>query len=1070
MADEKSDIQSKDVHVDSSHAVTKKKRITKAENLKEKLAKARDERSDRILTLQSTHRHVCDMVSTYWEVDVNEIIDAVGDDIAHVKLLESFCKANGACAVIFVSQIGPAYEISTGRHNPVIPADSTTRRCYITNGLTVPLTGKAVIVYRNNNAKDVDMRTIADDVYFTQFDMSENNYNIVCGLYTLLSKFVTSSLTKTKEWGDLTKTDIGLQAKSDFLADYICFANFIDKTRIDLDELVEFDENPEVTEQINSPTKITAAVRNPDLLEKALASVRGWLKLIERVVIQFHQLRREDEFVGPVVEIEYWRRQLAKFTSVLKFTATENCEFYIRLISKARSRYVKSWKSLDDKVIEARNECLDNVKYLYTLETYYEPLYRCDPTKIPAHLAGLLNAIRLIYTTSRYYNNTSSITAILVKISNQIIIMCRNYINCNGTKTIWVQKKTDVIDKIKVCLDLYLRYYQCFKRIQKDMEDSGEQPFVCSEIYVFGKLETFKKRLERITEVFTVTVKYSILESSTIEGIGEFASRFSEFYKNVSTKKYDALNHRQDMFDEDYTEFKKNVAKIEWDLEEFVGNSLEKMVDVDNVVRLLVRFEKLDLPCLHLDDRYLEAIEMFQSEIEELRDHYNEERQNPHLPWNVPPVSGRIMWIRQLYTRIEEPMNKFKEKLKVMRHRKVQKCIQMFNSLSCVFVHYEQLYHKAWFKHIPQVRGVLGAPILITNNKTRRFVVNFDPYIVEAIRETEYIQKLDLPVPDVAQILVFCKNKILHAYEVVKQLVEKNNTMRRDMPKLFIPLLKSQLLKMQVVFMPALSTITWTSMRIPDFCKNVTETLEIVQMFLKEVTDIKEARIDEVFAQIAKTFLTFLPPEPIFPNELLQICLSYKIQKVAEIRLKLYTVEKAAISLVNKFADTLSDPEIQAEKYNWLDTTKPLNASSSTSKLASDAAFKEIDPKSLSDIHLFHKDCLDLFEYFNGKTVDCLVRATKLSLDLLRQRVKPVSFMDDHATPTPILLTRMQLRIPLAVINPTLDEIELHFGKIVNIDIKTHASGTIIANGKDAYGRVWAAVDHVEIESRRFGL
>lgn len=73
------------------------------------------------------------------------------------------------------------------------------------------------------------------------------------------------------------------------------------------------------------------------------------------------------------------------------------------------------------------------------------------------------------------------------------------------------------------------------------------------------------------------------------------------------------------------------------------------------------------MECLHLDERYLEALQMLQNEIGELRDRYNEERQSPSIPRNMPPVSGRIMWIRQLYKRIEEPMDIFKTKCKVSR-------------------------------------------------------------------------------------------------------------------------------------------------------------------------------------------------------------------------------------------------------------------------------------------------------------------------------------------------------------------------------------------------------------------
>lgn len=197
------------------------------------------------------------------------------------------------------------------------------------------------------------------------------------------------------------------------------------------------------------------------------------------------------------------------------------------------------------------------------------------------------------------------------------------------------------------------------------MHETGELPFDCSEMYVFGKLETFKKRIEQIVDVLQTTTKYSILQSSTIEDIDLYAKKFSDFFKKISSQTYDALNHRLPYFDKDYAEFKQNVVDAEWELEEFVGISLQKMPNVDNVLRLLKRFEKVNLDCLHLDERYLEAMLMYQRELESLRDRYNEERESPLVPRNMPPVSGRVMWIRHFYKIMEEPMEVFQTKPRV---------------------------------------------------------------------------------------------------------------------------------------------------------------------------------------------------------------------------------------------------------------------------------------------------------------------------------------------------------------------------------------------------------------------
>lgn len=93
----------------------------------------------------------------------------------------------------------------------------------------------------------------------------------------------------------------------------------------------------------------------------------------------------------------------------------------------------------------------------------------------------------------------------------------------------------------------------------------------------------------------------------------------------------------------------------------------------------------------------MELVSSYQKEVAEVRDRYNENRLMPPLPRDIPPISGRILWIRQLYRHIEVPMEMFKKRERVINHEKMQRVIKIYNALIRVFIHYELIYHKAWY-------------------------------------------------------------------------------------------------------------------------------------------------------------------------------------------------------------------------------------------------------------------------------------------------------------------------------------------------------------------------------------
>lgn len=72
--------------------------------------------------------------------------------------------------------------------------------------------------------------------------------------------------------------------------------------------------------------------------------------------------------------LHYQELQISNFLwfyKAIKSGLDSRTQVYVTLFQK--------WKELDKKITDNANEAKDNVRYLYTLERYCEPLYRRDP-------------------------------------------------------------------------------------------------------------------------------------------------------------------------------------------------------------------------------------------------------------------------------------------------------------------------------------------------------------------------------------------------------------------------------------------------------------------------------------------------------------------------------------------------------------------------------------------------------------------------------------------------------------------------------------------------------------------
>ena len=184
---------------------------------------------------------------------------------------------------------------------------------------------------------------------------------------------------------------------------------------------------------------------------------------------------------------------------------------------------LRRWKHVDIVITESFNEAKDNVKYLFTLEKFLEPLYKGSPSSVIDTLPPLMNSIKMIHTIARYYNTKERMTNLFVKITNQMITCCRKHI-LDGqvdkdASLLWDNDAKSLCEKLDICLKLNDSYQEHY-RLTKDKlltMPKGKQ-FDFSESAIFGKLDLFCRRITKLIDMFSTIQQFRTLASHKLEG------------------------------------------------------------------------------------------------------------------------------------------------------------------------------------------------------------------------------------------------------------------------------------------------------------------------------------------------------------------------------------------------------------------------------------------------------------------------------------------------------------------------------------------------------------------------
>jgi len=294
---------------------------------------------------------------------------------------------------------------------------------------------------------------------------------------SLLSNVYKPMIEACGDWGKVDD-----EQKNDFLGEMDHFIyNLVEALKSLAGGLELTPIDPKWSDELNKlPQPLPAVVPKNDAMKSYFEGLlEKWCSEISNYKDPKQAEPIQDE--GPKGELEYWRNRMQRLTSASECKNRLDCIRVKDFLQKATNKtdssnsnislLLKKWTQIDIQITEEQNEAKDNVKYLFTLERFIEPLYTGTPSVIVDTLPALMNSIKMIHTIARYYNTREKMTNLFQKITDQMIKNCRNCITGGESPdALWDEKPQQLVRQLESCLKLNDAYQEQYKLTKKKLQ------------------------------------------------------------------------------------------------------------------------------------------------------------------------------------------------------------------------------------------------------------------------------------------------------------------------------------------------------------------------------------------------------------------------------------------------------------------------------------------------------------------------------------------------------------------------------------------------------------------------
>ena len=701
--------------------------------------------------------------------------------------------------------------------------------------------------------------------------------------------------------------------------------------------------------QIEGKTKLPEPsdeiLRNPKLTDNEKTqicegAVVMWIDLIRYILKQEpeHEFRNGGNPL-PLSEINFWEHKSTDLRSILEQINQEKISEILKFLEKQKSTYHKMFNEIKKDVVEKANETYHNYKYLQCLKDSFDNLEGTSATAaqgeftdIVEEFVPIFHIIRKIWSDNEYYAKPERLIVLIRKLCNVIIERGIEFVGQNVFSKIIddPDKEIQVLEQTRQIIQKFMDAYFKYK-------DNDENGWKITRNVIFFRLDAFNDRIGDILNIAKSYNEFSKMRSKVIGGIkgealgqtlidifNECTNAIKGFYTN-NGEEYSPLNINDDTFNVKYTEFKDTLKELERKIAAVLTQTFDETDTIMGKFKVLDNFDTiLERPYIvvELEKKINILLELFKEELRVVHNLFlvgkkqieNNEEKNP-LNKNMPPIAAMLNWTDSLKSRINEPLEKFKSYGKRITEKEEFKEIDTsYTSIYNMINEYGTISKTEWDTRAKEV-SVKKLENMILEKKQNLLNVNFDPSLLQLLKEVKYLKILNMDIPDEANE-AFQKNAIFRKQiSNLENIKGQYNTIILQLNEVEKPMVENKLKKVETTLEPGLTKITWKeTAEIDKFTKGahkiiseLADTVNKLKLFVAKIESIfkewlkpenmifqKPSAINEAFAVSTKFIADY-------DQERTKMALKVKdISNLGEVQIAL----KSAVSNLSSFKET----------------------------------------------------------------------------------------------------------------------------------------------------------------------